>query len=232
LNKGFRQSAGDILGFLNADDVLNAGALQAVASAFASDPSVDIVYGRVEWIDADSEHRGEHQGEISNLEEILDIYGVWWGKRQWVQPEVFFRRTLWERVGDFDTSYHLAFDFDYWVRCFLAGAKVHRIEDRLVRFRLHEAQKSSASRRAADEIRGIVERSLESASISAGLKRRLTAQLSYDRFQACEGRERGSFLRALVSHPYWLYAPEARARIRAACLKRLSGPTTETKLHP
>lgn len=235
LNRGLSHTTGDILGFLNADDVLLPGALCAVCDAFAANPEVDIVYGRVEWIDANSASLGEHAGEISTLQEVLDIYRVWWGKRQWVQPEVFFRRRLWERVGAFNTAYHLAFDFEYWVRCFLAGARAVRIPERLVRFRLHENQKSTASRRAASEIREIVERTLAAdPPIPAALRRRLKAQLGYDRFQSGDGGTAGarsSFGRALLRHPEWLwYAPEARERIRAACVGRFKSgkkrPTT------
>jgi hypothetical protein len=160
---------------------------------------------------------------------------VWWGKRQWVQPEVFFRRSLWERVGAFDTRYHLAFDFDYWVRCFFAGARVLRIPQCLARFRLHENQKSTANRRAAGEIRKIVRGALDSnPPISDELRRRLRARLGYDLFQSGEAEgspeRRLSFAEALFRHPEWLfYAPEARERLRAACVRRLLGgkcPTT------
>jgi len=236
LNKGMSHTTGDILGFLNADDVLTPGALRAVCDAFAANPDVEIVYGGVEWIDANGAALGRHAGNISSLEEVLDIYRVWWGKRQWVQPEVFFRRRLWERVGGFNTAYHLAFDFDYWVRCFLAGARVLRIPECLVRFRLHENQKSTASRRAASEIRTILEHALASdPPIPVGLRRRLQAQLGYDRFQSRDvepSAEPGiSFGRALLRHPEWLwYSREARERVRAACVGRFKSakrrPTT------
>ena len=227
INKGLARSTGSILGFLNADDVLTPGALRSVLDAFAANPDVDIVYGGVEWIDSTGASLGHHTGDISNLSEVLDIYRVWWAKHQWVQPEVFIRRSLWERVGAFDTRYHLAFDFDYWVRCFLAGARVLRVPQCLVRFRLHENQKSTASRHAAGEIRSIVRAALHShPPIKDKLRRRIEAQLSYDLYQSGEANgPRGRklcFAEALFCHPEWLiYAPEARARIRAACVGRL-----------
>src|SRR4030095_11160950 len=92
----------------------------------------ELVYGEVEWIDAGGETTGFHAGNISSLDEVLDIYGVWWAQRQWVQPEVFFRRALKERVGAFDARYHLAFDFDFLVRCFRQGAHVSRQPQRLL----------------------------------------------------------------------------------------------------
>jgi glycosyltransferase involved in cell wall biosynthesis len=234
LNKGLSHSTGEILGFLNGDDLLLPGALQTVGEAFAANPDVDLVYGGVEWIDTEGNVTGRHLGEISSLEEILDIYRVWWRKRQWVQPEVFFRRRLWERVGAFDAEYHLAFDFDYWVRCFLAGARVLRIPECLVQFRLHENQKSAASRHAADEIRHIVKRALSTQPpIPSSTARRISAQLSYDLYQCAEGGERPSFFRSLLRHPEWLiHTPEVRRRIRAACFGRLGGTSKDTALDP
>lgn len=226
LNKGFARTRGEVLGFLNADDVLEPGALEAVARAFEEEPALDLVYGRVTWMDADGRAQGEHAGDISSLGEVLDLQRVWWAQRQWVQPEVFFRRRLWERVGAFDTRYHLAFDYDYWVRCFLAGVRVKRLPQTLVRFRLHADQKSSASRQAADEIRDIVGRALaQNPPLSSSLRRRIAAELSYDLYQCSDAHTRPGFLRALVQHPEWLWRCRAvRERLKTSCLARLPRP--------
>jgi hypothetical protein len=70
-----------------------------------------------------------------------------------VQPEVFFRRSLWAKVGGFQNRWRLAFDYDFWVRCFLAGARVAHDPDIVAQFRIHAAQKSAAAEQAADDIR-------------------------------------------------------------------------------
>ena len=75
------------------------GAAEAVLETFDKHPDVDLVYGEVEWIDSNGNVTGHHAGNICSLAEIIDIYNVWWAERQWVQPEVFWRRSLWERVG-------------------------------------------------------------------------------------------------------------------------------------
>ncbi len=219
LNKGFARATGEIVGFINGDDVLLPGALRAVAEAFGQEKQTDLIYGEVQWIDGSGERSGSHRGHISNLAEALDIYGVWWAQRQWVQPEVFYRRSLKERVGAFDGRYNLAFDFDFWVRCFRADASVRRLPRELVKFRLHENQKSSASREAADEIRTIVRRHLdEGAAIPRNQRRLLEARLSYDLYQL-DSTNRVGFLRSLLSHPHWLRVPELRERLRAACTR-------------
>lgn len=214
INRAMRQMGGEIIGFINGDDRLLPGAARKILDYFAAHPEVDLVYGRIEWIDEHGQLTGTHAGEIHSLEEVLDIYSVWWRDRQWVQPEVFYRRSLWERVGGFDTAYHLAFDYDFWVRCFLAGARVAHLPEPLAQFRRHEGQKSVAADRAADEIRSIVQRHLQAQpQMRPSTLRRLKAQLSYDFHRRGQLAPPRSFARALLQHPEWLLLPKVRERI-------------------
>lgn len=217
LNKSFPRLTGDVIGFLNADDALLPGALRTVHDAFAARPDADLVQGGIEWIDFDGRPLGSHCGDIGSLEDILDIYRVWWGGRQWVQPEVFFRRALKERVGAFDERYDLAFDFDFWVRCFRTGARVACIGTPLVRFRRHDGQKSVAYEKANDQVRAILGAHLDDRpEISLRTAFGLRARLSYDLYQCgktAEGSSRRSFASALLRHPEWLLCPSVRARI-------------------
>jgi glycosyltransferase involved in cell wall biosynthesis len=212
LNRAINSMGGKIIGFLNSDDCLADGAAEAVLSAFAADPQLDLVYGEVEWIDAKGVSEGFHRGDISSLEDVLDIYRVWWKEKQWVQPEVFWRRSLWDRVGPLNENYNLAFDYEYWVRCFERGVKVQRLPRVLARFRRHAGQKSTASRQAAEEIRSIVSRSLASNSL-AGTRDGsiLRRRLAYDNYRADpQGQE---FWRVLMRNPSWLALPEVRRRL-------------------
>ena len=220
LNRAMARMGGDIIGFLNADDLLAPDAAARVLAFFAENPHVDLVCGSVEWIDVEGKVTGTHAGRIESLDDVLDIYGVWWAQRQWVQPEVFFRRALWEKVDGFDTGYDLAFDYDFWVRCFLAGVRVAHIPEVLTRFRIHPAQKSSAAECAADEIRSVVQKHLPGAAIQPARRRAIEAQLSYDLYQSGRAEtKRSAFLPALLRHPQWLLAPPARARLQAACAR-------------
>jgi len=220
LNRAFTRCTGKIAGFLNADDVLLPNALATVVRAFSENPAADIVYGEVEWINSEGESLGSHAGDISNLEEILNIYDVWWQKRQWVQPEVFFRRSFKERVGPFDAYHDIAFDYEYWVRCFRAGARVHRIPAKLVQFRFHPNQKSTQAERAANEIRAIVSKELDhNTNVSPQFRRQLEARISYDRYQLSDPAKRPGFWRALLQNPSWLWTPEVQSRLRQSLRK-------------
>jgi hypothetical protein len=204
---------GEIVGFINGDDCLTEGAAAAVLETFAQYPEVDLVYGEVEWIDAEGKQTGEHQGDISSLEELLDIYTVWFGGRQWVQPEVFFRRSLWEKAGPFSTEYDLAFDYAFWVQCMMAEARVLRLRRPLARFRLHEEQKSTNAAKAAAEMREIVRKALALyPPIPARARARIIAQINYDLYHLAPA-PKPSFAKALFRNPSWLRSPAVRQRL-------------------
>lgn len=223
LNRAFRQMGGEIIGFLNADDVLLPGTAKTVLDYFSAHPEIDLVCGEIDWIDEEGKVTGHHAGRIDSLADVLDIYSVWWGNRQWVQPEVFFRRSLWEKTGGFDIAWHLVFDYEFWVRCFRAGARVAHLPVPFTRFRIHAAQKSAAATRAADEIRAVVRQHLDDGVDMPALRRwMLEAELSYDLYQGGKkGGSRRSFPAEMLRHPEWLLSPPARARLRAACSRLL-----------
>ncbi len=225
LNRAFATMGGEIVGFLNADDTLRPGTAETVLRFFDDHPEIDLVCGQIDWIDTDGHVTGHHAGRIDSLADALDIYSVWWAKRQWVQPEVFFRRSLWEKAGGFNPAWTLAFDYDFWVRCFRAGARVAHLPITFTRFRIHPAQKSAAARRAADEIRAIVRYHLDDGTPMPAPRRwKLEAQLAYDLYQG-GGDKSHSFPAALLRHPEWLLAPPARGRLRAACARLFTGAT-------
>ncbi|MEK0451059.1 MAG: hypothetical protein RL088_3327 [Verrucomicrobiota bacterium] len=224
INKAFHAMGGDIIGFINGDDRLCPGTALRVLDFFASHPEIDLIYGKVKWINEAGDITGQHAGSIRNLAEVLDVYRVWWGGRQWVQPEVFFRRSLFEKVGDFDIGYHLAFDFDFWVRCFIKRARIAHIPEFFAEFRLHPRQKSAQSKLAAREIRSIVTRYLDAgAPVPPWVRWSLRAQIAYDRYQLGETADahgnRPSFLKGLLRNPAWLLSPAARSRTQSGLAK-------------
>ncbi|MGE0887032.1 MAG: glycosyltransferase family 2 protein [Blastocatellales bacterium] len=136
LNKGFERASGDIIGWLNSDDLYCAGAFKRVAEACQSQPDTDAWYGGI-YI-ADSEDR------ILNALWPLDpdpAYTVFVGL-DIHQQALFWRRELMERVGLTDESLHFAMDWDFIIRLLLAG-RFQRIRHQLGVFRLHEAAKTT-----------------------------------------------------------------------------------------
>jgi glycosyltransferase involved in cell wall biosynthesis len=225
LNRAFQRMGGSVVGFINGDDTLAPGTAERVVAYFQDHPHVDLIYGCVEWMDESGRTTGFHRGEIFSLSQMLDIYNVWWRQKQWVQPEVFFRRSLYERAGGFDCRWNLAFDYDFWVRCLSAGARVAQTPAITARFRIHAAQKSAAADRAADEIRAIVRERLPQAPVGMWQRLKLRAALSYDLYQlgrtTPNGAPRKSFAIALLTHPTWLLSPLVRARAQSSLAKSM-----------
>jgi glycosyltransferase involved in cell wall biosynthesis len=229
LNRAFAEMGGEIVGYINADDCLVNGAASAVCDAFSRHPEAGIVFGGVDWIDDDNQVIGHHHGQISSLENVLDIYSFWWKKKQWMQPEVFFRRHLYEAVGGFDERFSLAFDFDFWVRILRLRPKVISIPQTLVRFRCHDQQRSNDFERANNEIRHTVLRELNDPAcpIDVRFRKQLNRKLQYDLYH-CKSRLSPlcdlSFARALWRSPGWLLLPEVRERLVNSVQNRLLGP--------
>lgn len=110
LVKGFAVCTGDVLGWLCSDDLLLGGALQRIGMFFAENPQVDWVYGDALWIDA----RGN---PIRPKREIpWSRWVVLFDHNYLAQPSVFWRRSLYDRVGGLDRSWNLSMDADLWLR--------------------------------------------------------------------------------------------------------------------
>jgi len=136
LNKGFERATGDIIGWLNPDDLYCAGAFARVAEAFRTQPETDAWYGGI-YI-ADSKDR------ILNALWPLDpdpAYTVLVGL-DIHQQGLFWRRELMKRAGMIDESFDFAMDWDFIIRLQRAG-KFSRIRHHLGMFRLHEEAKTA-----------------------------------------------------------------------------------------
>src|SRR5262249_46729813 len=182
INRGLRRSTGHILAYINSDDYYAPNAFGMAAKAFHDQPQVDFINGRCRYVDAEGNRVGEQFGDISRLDEALDLWNVWWNKRQFVQPETFWRRRIWERVGDFRTDLYIVFDYEYWCRMLLAGAVVHRVDAELSCFRFQPVQKTANRKRTTDEELAVIEKWLWDPDIPLtwSQRRRLQAHWVYD----------------------------------------------------
>lgn len=131
LNKGIKHSIGDVVGFLHADDVFeNNDVLAKVAEAF-QDPTVDAVYGDLVYVRRDDISHVIRYWKSGTYDDVALARG-------WMPPHPTFyvRRSVYERLGGFDTRYRIAADYDTVLR-FLAVDKIHTayIPEVLVRMR-------------------------------------------------------------------------------------------------
>lgn len=116
INTGIKQSTGEILAYLNADDVFKPKTLQIVGSYFLKHPEVTWIYGKGDIIDADDKP----------IRGWITAYKNFWLKNYSLntlliinyisQMTVFFRKKAFNDAGPFDIKQHYCLDYDYWLR--------------------------------------------------------------------------------------------------------------------
>ncbi|MDX1929806.1 MAG: glycosyltransferase family 2 protein [Pirellulaceae bacterium] len=149
INRGLASATGDVVGWLNSDDLLLPGALQRVADAFANS-STQWVFGDCIIVDRDG-----HE-----IRKWVSAYKRFQAKRYSrkrllmnnfiSQMTVFWRRDLIDKVGLLDESLPLAFDYEYWLR-FAAIADPVYIDAPQAAFRWYTTSKSGGN--VADQCR-------------------------------------------------------------------------------
>jgi len=138
INRGFDRTTGEIMAYLNSDDMLLPGALRYVAAYLVMHPEVDVVYGHRVLIDEHDREIGRwvlppHENAILSWADYVP------------QETLFWRRRAWERAGGrLDDSFSFAMDWDLLLRFRESGARFVRLPRFLGAFRVHDNQKTSA----------------------------------------------------------------------------------------
>jgi glycosyltransferase involved in cell wall biosynthesis len=146
INTGLRRSSGDILAYINSDDLYCPGAFQRVVDAFAADPAADFVYGDGDVIDAAGARQWEWLSRPYNHAVMISYHFLWNDFTNYImQQAAFWRRRVRERIGDFDPTFHFAMDAEYWIRAGAAGLTLRHIPHKLGQFRMIAGTKSLSS---------------------------------------------------------------------------------------
>ena len=111
VNRGMAAVEGDIVGYINADDEIAPGALRTVADALASHPEAQWVCGRLEYIDGEDRVLGAWTPVPMTLRSYA---GIGWSCVP--QQTVWVRRSLYERVGPYDTVFKNCADYDWYAQ--------------------------------------------------------------------------------------------------------------------
>lgn len=154
LNKGFGLATGDILMWINSDDMLHQGSLLNVAEIFNTFPQVDWITG----INISFDENGRIIG--ADRAKGFSKYDFYTGNHQWLQQEsTAWRRELWEKAGSrLNTDYNYASDFELWVR-FFRFAKLYPCDVLIGGFRMRSNNQISlnAINKYEDEVSKIIE---------------------------------------------------------------------------
>ncbi len=138
INLGMRRTTGEIMAYLNSDDLLLPGSLAYVAEYFQTHPEVDVVYGHRVLIDEAGQEIGRwvlprHDDRTIAFADFIP------------QETMFWRRRAWEAVGgSIDESFRFAMDWDLILRFRAAGLTFRRLPRFLGGFRVWQDQKSVA----------------------------------------------------------------------------------------
>jgi len=138
INQGWQLTSGEVIAWINSDDVYAPEALRRVGEYFQSHPEVDIVYGDCDMIDADGQFLKMYPTQSFDFAELVraTINFV-------PQPATFLRRGVVEKTGPLDESLSYVMDFDYWLRAGLQH-DIRYLPERLAALRVHATAKSIA----------------------------------------------------------------------------------------
>jgi glycosyltransferase involved in cell wall biosynthesis len=135
IRKGFTKSSGEILAWLNADDLYLPGALLRVAEAFQKNPEADLVFGNIYLIDESDRRIGEIRFVKFDFPTLIFEGG------NLHQTGAFWTRRIYDQVGGINPRYRFCMDFDFFCRVAAVGHLVH-LKQHLACFRLHKDAKS------------------------------------------------------------------------------------------
>ncbi|XWX02882.1 glycosyltransferase family 2 protein [Aggregatilineales bacterium SYSU G02658] len=111
INKGWARAQGQILAWLNADDLYYPDTVATAVAALEAHPEAGWVYGSGVMLDANGQPMPfRHPVQPWNYEGLLqDSCYI-------VQPTVFLHRSVYETVGNLDETLHYSMDYEYWLR--------------------------------------------------------------------------------------------------------------------
>lgn len=135
INKGFKVATGEIIAWLNSDDLYCNNTLEEISKVFTQNTDVDIVYGDViNFSESGQESYVRNQFELYDFFSRVSIH----------QPSVFWRRKIMDEMGLLNENLHYCMDYDFWMRLFL-NYKSLKINMVLSRFREHCQSKTNSN---------------------------------------------------------------------------------------
>lgn len=143
VNKGIHKATGDIIGWLNSDDIYYPKALESVLNVFEQNPAVNVVYGNAYHIDEDDNIIEEYYTEDFDYEKLKEVCFI-------CQPSLFFRKKIVEKYGLLDDVLQYCMDYEYWLRLG-KEEKFYYLQQILAGSRLYDDNKTLGCRRKVHE---------------------------------------------------------------------------------
>jgi len=137
IREGFAKSTGDLMAWLNSDDIYLPEVLFKVAKIFKKHPEIDFVFGNIYFINSNDDILEEIR--LTKFYFSTLIYEG--GNLQ--QPATFWTRRIYNQAGGIDPNYQFCMDFDFFCRVAEKDAKFFFIREPLAGFRIHKKAKST-----------------------------------------------------------------------------------------
>ena len=141
VNKGIRNTTGDIIAWINSDDVYYPLALRKVRDIFKAFPDVKVVYGNANHIDQTDGIIRPYPTEPWQYNRLKKTCFL-------CQPAVFFRRSLVERYGGLDNTLQYCMDYELWLR-YGQHADFYFLPEKLAGSRMYASNKTMGQALAA-----------------------------------------------------------------------------------
>jgi len=215
INKGLRKTTGELVAWLNSDDVLMPGAVAEAVAAAQAYPQAGMVYADGLMVDSELRLLDPHRYRTLSSLDLLSFEVL-------LQPTVFMRRSALEQVGWLNEDYHLILDHELWVRI-SARYPLQHVPGFWALERTHaEAKTIHQAASFVEEAQRLIDWaavSEEFAELVRGRRRRILS--GFHVFSARRlidagrpGEAVGHLARALVLHPgtvarYWYKAVQA-----------------------
>lgn len=172
IRKGFGLAQGEILAWLNSDDVYLPGAVSRAVAALRKSPSVPLVYGNAEYIDRAGAVLGPCEQiepfDLGRLINDLDFI---------VQPATFFRHEPYSAVGGLDAGLTYCLDYDLWIRMASRRGGASFIPDFLAQVRIYPQTKTASGGMARlDEVEAMIRR-YGRKTLPTGFEREMVGEL-------------------------------------------------------
>ncbi len=156
-NRGIAEARGEIIAFLDVDDLWPAGKLELQVARLVRDPDLDIVSGRVQFVCLPGAAQPDIEFESHNQTLTNAYLGA-----------ALFRRRAFDRVGLFDARYRYSDDQDWFLRAREGNTSMVILEQITLLYRLHETNMTRDNRAPELELAAILKRSLDRRRTSGG----------------------------------------------------------------
>jgi glycosyltransferase involved in cell wall biosynthesis len=139
VNKGIKMAKSEIIGWINSDDIYYDDVFIKVLKIFESDKNLEVIYGKANHIDKGGRIIDEYPTKDWNDKNLLKYCYI-------CQPTVFFRRSVFSKIGYLDESLNYCMDYEFWLRLKDYKINVKQFDFFIAGSRMYEANKTMKNR--------------------------------------------------------------------------------------